>query len=84
MATFTSSLPDWLLNMLDEKSRELSLPKNKIIEKALSIYLEQLNRAAYMKSYKQLAEDLDTLQIAEEGMAEYLSQIKESEEDETR
>jgi hypothetical protein len=84
MATFTSSLPDWLLNMLDEKSRELSLPKNKIIEKALSIYLEQLNRAAYMKSYKQLAEDLDTLQIAEEGMAEYVSQIKESEEDETR
>jgi hypothetical protein len=84
MATFTSSLPDWLLNLLDEKSREMSIPKNKIIEKALSIYLDQLNRAAYIKSYKQLGEDSDTLQIAEEGMVAYVSQIKESEEDETR
>jgi len=84
MTTFTSSLPDWLLNLLDEKSKEMSIPKNKIIEKALSIYLDQLNRAAYVKSYKQLGEDSDMLQIAEEGMAAYVSQIKESEEDETR
>ena len=84
MATFTSSLPDWLLAILDEKSRELAIPKNKIIEKALSIYLEQLNRAAYMKSYKQLAEDADTLQIAEEGMEDYFKQINDTDEDEAR
>jgi hypothetical protein len=84
MATFTSSLPDWLLSILDEKSRELAIPKNKIIEKALSIYLEQLNRAAYMKSYKQLAEDADTLQIAEEGMEDYFKQINDTDEDEAR
>jgi hypothetical protein len=60
------------------------MPKNKIIEKALSIYLEQLNRAAYMKSYKQLAEDLDTLQIAEEGMAEYFIHLDKEDADETR
>jgi hypothetical protein len=84
MATFTSSLPDWLLQILDEKSKELAIPKNKIIEKALSIYLDQLNRAAYLKSYKQLSEDSDTLLIAEEGMADYFNQLNESEEDETR
>jgi hypothetical protein len=84
MATFTSSLPDSLLSLLDEKSRELSMPKNKIIEKALSIYLEQLNRSAYMKSYKQLSEDFDTLQIAEEGMAEYFTQLDKEDTDETR
>ncbi len=84
MATFTSSLPDWLLQILDEKSRELSIPKNKIMEKALTIYLEQLNRAAYIKSYKQMSADADTLLIAEEGMADYLNQINASEEDETR
>jgi hypothetical protein len=84
MATFTSSLPDSLLHLLDEKSRELAIPKNKIIEKALSIYLEQLNRAAYIKSYKQMSEDANTLVIAEEGMADYMNQITESEEDETR
>ncbi len=84
MATFTSSLPDSLLQLLDEKSRELAIPKNKIIEKALSIYLEQLNRASYIKSYKQMSEDANTLVIAEEGMADYMNQITESEEDETR
>jgi predicted transcriptional regulator len=50
MATFTSSLPDDLLKQLADKAKELKLPKNKLIEKALSIYLEQLDRAAYIKS----------------------------------
>ena len=77
MSTFTSSLPDDLLNLLAEKAKELSVPKNTLIERALRIYLEQLNRAAYVKSYKQLSNDTDTMQIAEEGMADYLSQLDE-------
>lgn len=75
MATFTSSLPDSLLQLLEEKANELSLPKNKLIEKALSVYLEQLNRAAYIKSYKRMADDIDMLTIAEEGMKDYLQQL---------
>jgi uncharacterized protein (DUF924 family) len=75
MATFTSTLPDDLLNVLAEKAKELSIPKNKLIEKALRIYLDQLNRAAYVKSYKRLAEDADILQIAEEGMEDYLKDL---------
>lgn len=75
MSTFTSSLPDDLLLLLAEKAKELSVPKNTLIEKALRIYLEQLNRAAYVKSYKQMAADSDTMLLAEEGMAEYLTQI---------
>ena len=75
MATFTSTLPDDLLNVLAEKAKELSIPKNKLIEKALRIYLDQLNRAAYVKSYKRLSEDADILQIAEEGMEDYLKDL---------
>jgi hypothetical protein len=77
MSTFTSTLPDDLLQALSDKAQELSLPKNKIIEKALRIYLDQLNRAAYLKSYKRMAADADIQQLAEEGMAEYLQQIEE-------
>lgn len=77
MSTFTSSLPDDLLLLLAEKAKELSVPKNTLIEKALRIYLEQLNRAAYVKSYKQMAADTDTMLLAEEGMAEYLTQLVE-------
>ena len=73
MTTFTSTLPDDLLEMLNLKAKELHLPKNKLIEKALRIYLDQLNRSAYINSYKQLAQDEDILKIAEEGMVEYMS-----------
>ena len=51
------------------------MPKNKLIEKALRIYLDQLNRAEYVKSYKQAAKDDDIMAIAEEGMEDYLQQL---------
>ncbi len=73
MSTFTSTLPDDLLEMLNLKAKELHLPKNKLIEKALRIYLDQLNKSAYIKSYKQLAQDEDIIKIAEEGMVEYMT-----------
>ena len=76
MATFTSSLPDEILQRLSEKAKKLSLPKNKIIERALSIYLDQLNKAEYIQSYKQAENDDDILTIAEEGMEDYLQQIE--------
>ena len=55
------------------------MPKNKLIEKALSIYLAQLNKAEYIKSYQKMAGDKDLLSIAEEGMADYLTQLNEEE-----
>jgi hypothetical protein len=77
MSTFTSSLPDDLLQALALKAKELSVPKNTLIERALRIYLEQLNRAAYLKSYKQMASDTDLQMLAEEGMADYFTQLEE-------
>ncbi|WP_258105402.1 ribbon-helix-helix domain-containing protein [Marinoscillum sp. MHG1-6] len=77
MTTFTSSLPDRLLQELNKKATELSIPKNKLIEKALTIYLDQLNKAEYIKSYKQAGQDVDIMNIAEEGMADYFKQIEE-------
>lgn len=75
MKTFTSTLPDSLLDQLNEMAKNLSMPKNKIIEKALSIYLDQLTRAEYIKSYKQAGSDSDILEIAEEGMEDYFKQL---------
>jgi predicted transcriptional regulator len=75
MATFTSTLPDDLLQLLSEKAKSLSLPKNRLMENALRLYLEHLEKAEYIKSYKQAATDADILSIAEEGMADYLHQL---------
>lgn len=80
MTTFTSSLPNDLLEMLDEHAKKLEIPKNKLIEKALRLYLEHLKRAAYVKSYSQAKEDKDMVDLAEEGMVDYFKQL----EDETR
>lgn len=80
MATFTSSLPDTLLRSLEEKAKELALPKNKLIEKALQLYLDHLNRAAYIRSFKQMAKDKDLLSIVEEGMTDYHTQLEKNDE----
>jgi len=77
MSVFTSTLPDDLLQKLSEKAKELSLPKNKLIENALRLYLTHLSRAEYIKSFKRLSDDSDTLLIAEEGMEEYFKQLEE-------
>jgi len=79
MTTFTSSLPDHLLQELNLQAKRLSVPKNKIIEKALKVYLNQIKRVEYIKSYQQQNKDEDILAIAEEGMEEYLNQLMENE-----
>ena len=76
MATYTSTLPDEILQQLSKKAKKLSLPKNKIIERALTIYLDQLNRAEYIQSYQRAAKDDNILAIAEEGMEDYLQQLE--------
>lgn len=75
MTTFTSTLPEELLQKLNEASKKLSMPKNKIIEKSLTIYLDQINKAEYLKSYKKMSQDQDVLSLAEEGMEEYLNEL---------
>jgi predicted transcriptional regulator len=76
MAIFTSTLPDSLLTKLSEKAKQMATPKNKLIEKALSLYLEHLERAEYIQSYQQASQDEEILTTAEEGMAEYLRQLE--------
>jgi len=78
MTTFTSSLPASLLARLDEAAKNLSLPKNRLIQNALEIYLDQLNRAEYIKSYRKAGQDPDLLNIAEEGMSDYMKQLNEA------
>jgi hypothetical protein len=75
MTTYTSTLPEDLLKELTDAAKNLNLPKNKLIEKALRLYLEQISKAAYIKSYREMGEDADVLKMAEEGMAEYAKQL---------
>jgi predicted transcriptional regulator len=77
MATFTSTLPDDLLQRLADYAKKLSLPKNKLMENALNLYLDHLKRAEYVRSYRQAAQDDNILMVAEEGLGEYLKQLED-------
>lgn len=81
MATFTSSLPDDILQQLAAVASRLNIPKNRVIEKALRVYLEQLDKAAFARSYKKMSQDVDMLSLAEEGMAEYYKEVLAQDED---
>ena len=74
MPAFTTSLPDDLLRDLAQRAEAYGL-RNRFIERALRIYLEQLDKAEFRASYQRMAQDPDTLQVAEEGMVAYLEQL---------
>lgn len=79
MATFTSSLPDHLLKDLSDRARELKIPKNKLIQKALEYYLEKLDRASFLNSYKKMADDPEHLLMAEEGIEDWFKILEDLE-----
>ncbi len=75
MATYTSTLPDELLKELADASKNLKMPKNKIIERAVKVYLEELDKAAFRKSFQRASKDEEMLAMAEEGMADYFQML---------
>lgn len=79
MATFTSSLPDELLENLAKLAKELKMPKNKLIEKALQHYFEQIEKAQYAKSFKRAAKEPEMLELAEEGIEDWFKVLEELE-----
>lgn len=80
MATFTSSLPDELLEALAKEAEDLKVPKNRLIERALTLYLTELKKARYAKSFRRASQDEDVMALAEEGMADYFKMLEEFDE----
>ena len=76
----TTTLPKHLVDLLAKKANELNMPKNKLIEKALTVYLENIEKAEYAKSYKMAGDDLDVMMVKEEGMQDYWKQLKDTDE----
>ncbi len=70
-ATYTSTLPNNLLQELEKFALKFKTTKKSLIEKAVTNYLEELKRLEYVNSFKRANEDKDMLLIAEEGIAEY-------------
>jgi predicted transcriptional regulator len=70
--TFTSSLPEELLDLLESYAGKFNVPKNRILEKALRAYFERMKKAEYIHSFRRAAGDENMLSMAEEGLEDYL------------
>ena len=77
MAKLKITLTDSAFQRLGEQSIKLALTKDAIIERALSLYFDQNNRAEYVQSFVQSVKDMDLLKIAEEGMEDYFNQLQQ-------
>ncbi|MEQ9301460.1 MAG: CopG family transcriptional regulator [Cyclobacteriaceae bacterium] len=75
MTPLRITLPRDILERLADKSKQLALPENEIIEQALRIYFDEIDKALYRNTYQQATKDQDILMIAEEGMVDYLTQL---------
>ncbi|MEO8514862.1 MAG: CopG family transcriptional regulator [Ignavibacteria bacterium] len=70
--TFTSSINTKVMKRLRGYSDKYKMPKNKIIEDALLKYFDELKKAEYISSFKRANKDTEMLQMAEEGLEDYL------------
>lgn len=73
--TYTSTLSNDLMDSLNEFAQKLKVPKNQLIEQALSNYLEELKRMEYVRSFKRANQDAEIKTMAEEGMDDYLKML---------
>ena len=71
-ATYTSSIPVELFRKLNEYAEKFKMPKNKLIEKALKAYFEQIKKAEYARSFEYASRDEEMKTLAEEGIEDYL------------
>lgn len=76
MQTFTSSLPESLINRLNERAKALKLPKNKVMERALQAYLNHLDRQEYKATFLRMQHDPAFVSDLEMGLDDYLQSLE--------
>lgn len=73
--TYTSSLPETTVQQLTEYTKRVGKPKNEVIELALREFFDRQKRQEFVDGFKRARQDSETVEMAEEGMDDYLSQL---------
>ncbi len=74
--TYTSTLPNVVMEEVAEYAKKKKISKNKVIEIALKKLLEEEIRNELIESFKKIADDPDMIEMAEWGMEDYAEQLK--------
>ncbi|HMT76873.1 MAG: ribbon-helix-helix domain-containing protein [Saprospiraceae bacterium] len=75
MVTFTSSLPNKTLDQLSELSKKLGVPKNQLINEALTGYFHEIERRQFEASFEKVALDDEMKEMAEIGLEDYVDHL---------
>ena len=79
MTVFELTLPEDLFRKLKKYADKHSVHPDELIEQALRKYLDEINKEEFVTSYKKAAKDPEIERIAEEGLDDYLKQIRNTE-----
>lgn len=74
---FTSTLPIELMEQLNGCAAKFNIPKNRLIEKSLRLYLEHLKRLEMIHSFQKASREEEILEMAEEGFDDYLQMMEQ-------
>ena len=74
--TYTSTLPNAVMEEIVEYAKKKKISKNKVIEMALKKLLEEEIKNELRESFKKIADDPEMVEMAEWGMEDYAKQLK--------
>ena len=69
--TYTSTLPEDLVGMVNDFSEKYKVSKNSIIEKSVRIYLFEMKKKEFKEGFKKARRDKDINVLADSGMEDY-------------
>lgn len=74
--TYTSTLPNTVMEEVVEYARKKNVSKNRVIEIALKRFFEEEIKQELQNTFKLASEDKELSQMAEEGLGDYLNELK--------
>ena len=77
--TYTSTLPNTVMEGVVEYAKKNNISKNKVIEIALKKLLDEEIRNDLIESFKKIADDPEIMEMAEWGLDDYVKQLKKME-----
>ena len=77
--TYTSSLSSTVMEDLKEYASRNNQKKNKIIEEAITVFLNQKRKKELAESFKNMKNDPEQQFLAEAGLGDFLKMIEDYE-----
>ena len=79
--TYTSTLPEDVLESVNDYSEKNSISKNKVVETALRHFFFSLKKSDFREGFKRAAGDLEMKTMADAGIEDYCDLVNQNEKE---